>query len=60
MIGRKHIRELASLTALIMPLTNVSLAQPSSGDGLPPNSVYNLQVLVEDQLAANQLKHLST
>ena len=50
MIGRKHIRELASLTALIMPLTNVSLAQPSSSDGLPPNSVYNLQVLVEDQL----------
>ncbi len=49
MIGRKQVQELASLAALIMPLTSASLAQPVSGDLLPPDSVYNLQVRVEDQ-----------
>jgi protein SCO1/2 len=53
MIGRKQIQELAwpivLSWALSLPLTTAALAQPVNGDSLPPTSVYNLQVLVEDQ-----------
>ena len=49
MINRKQVYDLASILVLIMPLVNMSTAQSSDGNLLPPNSVYNLQVPVEDQ-----------
>ncbi len=49
MINRNQAWEFASVLALIMPLVNMSTAQSSDGNMLPPNSVYHLQVLVEDQ-----------
>ncbi len=49
MINRKQVYDLASILVLITPLVNMSTAQSSDGNLLPPNSVYNLQVPVEDQ-----------
>jgi len=49
MINRKLVYDLASILVLITPLVNMSTAQSSDGNLLPPNSVYNLQVPVEDQ-----------
>ncbi len=49
MINRNQAWEFASVLALIMPLVNMSTAQSPDGNMLPPNSVYHLQVLVEDQ-----------
>ncbi len=49
MRSRMQIWGLTSLVASIIPLTSAPLAQPENSDSLPPNSVYNLQVLVEDQ-----------
>ncbi len=49
MINRNQAWEFASVLALIMLLVNMSTAQSSDGNMLPPNSVYHLQVLVEDQ-----------
>ena len=49
MINRMQVCGLASILVLIMPLVNMSTAQSSDGNLLPPNSVYNLQVPVEDQ-----------
>ena len=48
-ISRKWIPGLAFLVALNTPLTTMSDAQAQDGNSLPPNSVYNLQVSVEDQ-----------
>ncbi len=39
----------ALLTALVLPLLNMSNAKSPDGNLLPPNSVYHLQVPVEDQ-----------
>ncbi len=49
MINRQQVRDLALIVALMMPLVNMSSAQASDGNLLPPNSVYHLQALVEDQ-----------
>ncbi len=49
MNNRKWIAVPALIMALNMPLVNMSTAQSSDGDSLPPNSVYHLQVSVEDQ-----------
>ena len=49
MINRKQVYDLASILVLITPLVNMSTAQSSDRNSLPPNSVYNLQVPVEDQ-----------
>ncbi len=49
MINRKQVYDLASILVLITPLVNISTAQSSDRNLLPPNSVYNLQVPVEDQ-----------
>lgn len=49
MIDRQQVCDLALIVVLIMPLMNMSTAQSSDGNLLPPNSVYHLQALVEDQ-----------
>ncbi len=49
MINRQQVCDLALIVVLIMPLMNMSTAQSSDGNLLPPNSVYHLQALVEDQ-----------
>jgi len=43
------IAGLALIMALSMPLVNISTAQSPVGNSLPSNSVYHLQVSVEDQ-----------
>jgi len=48
-ISWKWIPGLAFLVALNTPLTNMSNAESQDGNSPPPNSVYNLQVSVEDQ-----------
>ncbi len=40
----------ALIMVLAMPLANLSSAQSAGENSLPPNSVYNLQVSVEDQI----------
>ena len=50
MNNEKRIAGLVLMVALTMPLMNMSTAQPSDENSLPPNSVYHLQVSVEDQL----------
>ncbi len=49
MINRKQVCALASIVVLIMPLVNMSTAQSSDKNLLPPNSVYHLQAPLEDQ-----------
>ena len=49
MNNRKWIAGLAFIVAMNMPLVNMSTAQLSDGNSLPPKSVYHLQVSVEDQ-----------
>ncbi len=49
-MDRQENWTVALLVPLIMPLVNLSTAQSSDGNILPPNSVYHLQVSVEDQL----------
>ncbi len=49
MNNEKRIAGLVLIVALNMPLMNMSTAQPSDENSLPPNSVYHLQVSVEDQ-----------
>jgi protein SCO1/2 len=49
MNNEKRIAGLVLIVALNMPLMNMSTAQPSDENSLPPNSVYHLQVFVEDQ-----------
>lgn len=49
MNNRKWIGGLTFIVALNMPLLNLSTAQMSDGNSLPPKSVYHLQVSVEDQ-----------
>ncbi len=49
MIKVRQNWSLALLTALVLPLLNISNAKSSDGNLLPPNSVYHLQVPVEDQ-----------
>ncbi|MEE8345167.1 MAG: SCO family protein [Woeseiaceae bacterium] len=49
MINRQQVRDLALIVALMMPLVDMSIAQSSDRNLLPPNSVYHLQVPVEDQ-----------
>ena len=46
---RKRCSRFASTVTLILPLVGLSIAQSSDGISLPPNSVYHLQVSVEDQ-----------
>jgi len=46
----RWIAGLSLIAALHMPLVDKSSAQPSDETSLPPNSVYHLQVSVEDQL----------
>jgi len=45
----KWIAGLALIVALNMPLVNISTVQSPVGNSLPANSVYHLQVSVEDQ-----------
>jgi len=47
---KSSIAGLSLLAALHMPLVDKSAAQSSDETSLPPNSVYHLQVPVEDQL----------
>lgn len=49
MIQAKRNWSFALLTALLLPLLNMSNAKSSDGNLLPPNSVYHLEVPVEDQ-----------
>lgn len=49
MNNRKWIAGPALIVALNMPLVVMSTAQSSDENSLPPNSVYHLQVTVEDQ-----------
>ncbi len=49
MNNRKWIAGLALIVALNMPLVKMSMAQSSDGNSLPPNSIYHLQVSIEDQ-----------
>jgi protein SCO1/2 len=50
--NRKWIAGLALIVALNMPLVNMSTAQSPVGKSLPSNSVYHLQVSVEDQFGS--------
>ncbi len=52
MNNRKRIACLALFVALNMPLVNISTAQSPVGKSLPSNSVYHLQVSVEDQIGS--------
>jgi len=47
--NRKWTAVPALIMALNMSLMNISTAQSSDGNSLPPNSVYHLEVSVEDQ-----------
>ena len=49
MKNRTWIAGIAHMMTLSMLLVNTSIAQPSDGNSLPPDSVYHLQVPVEDQ-----------
>lgn len=49
MIKRKQNWRLALLPALALPMVIMPIANSSDGNSLPPNSVYHLQVPVEDQ-----------
>jgi len=49
MIKRKQNWRLALLPALALPMVIMPIANSSDGNSLPPNSVYHLQVSVEDQ-----------
>ena len=49
MNNRKWIAVPVLIMTLNMTWVNMSTAQSSDGDSLPPNSVYHLQVSVEDQ-----------
>ena len=49
MNNMQWIAGLALIMALSMPLVNISTAQSPVGNSLPSNSVYHLQVSVEDQ-----------
>ncbi len=49
MTHRKRCSRFASTVTLILPLVGLSIAHSSDGNSLPPNSVYHLQVAVEDQ-----------
>ena len=46
---RRRNAGLALIVALNIPFVNLSIAQTSEENSLPPNSVYHLQVSVEDQ-----------
>ena len=49
MIERKQNWRLTLLPALALPMVIMPIANSSDGNSLPPNSVYHLQVPVEDQ-----------
>ena len=49
MINRRWTAGLELILALNIGLVNMSPAQSSDGNSLPPNSAYHLQVSVEDQ-----------
>ena len=49
MIKRKQIWQLVIIVSLILSVVHLSIAQSSGKNSLPANSVYNLQVAIEDQ-----------
>ncbi len=49
MSDRRQSASLVATVALILPFVSLSIAQSSDRDSLPADSVYNLQVSVEDQ-----------
>ena len=50
MKNRTWIAGVALIVTLSVPLVMMPIAQSSDGNSLPPDSVYHLQVLLEDQL----------